>query len=54
MMACLSYLDFFALGMQRVSLQTVANMCRQLPASDCWELVSDSVPVLTNLLLHDD
>ena len=54
MMACLSYLDFFSLGMQRVALQTAANICRQLPASDCWDQLSDSVPVLTNLLMHDD
>ena len=54
MMACLSYLDFFSLGMQRVALQTAANICRQLPASDCWAQLSDSVPVLTNLLMHDD
>ena len=54
MMACLSYLDFFSLGMQRVALQTAANVCRQLPASDCWDQLSDSVPVLTNLLMHDD
>ena len=54
MMACLSYLDFFSLGMQRVALQTAANICRQLPSSDCWDQVSDSVPTLTNLLMHDD
>jgi E3 ubiquitin-protein ligase TRIP12 len=40
MMACLSYLDFFSLGMQRVALQTAANICRQLPATDCWDLVA--------------
>ena len=53
-MACLSYLDYFSLDMRRVALRTAANICRQLPATDCWDLVADSVPVLTNLLVHDD
>lgn len=49
----LSYLDFFATGVQRVALATAANMCRQLPA-DAEEMVVDCVPILTNLLTYQD
>mmetsp|Transcript_34349 Transcript_34349/g.65613 ORF Transcript_34349/g.65613 Transcript_34349/m.65613 type:complete len:1886 (+) Transcript_34349:253-5910(+) len=51
--AVLSYLDFFATGVQRVALATAANMCRQLPA-DAEEMVVDCVPILTNLLTYQD
>ena len=51
--ACLSYLDFFSLGMQRVSLQIAANICRQLPSSTL-DGAMDAVPILTNLLAHED
>ena len=51
--ACLSYLDFFSLGMQRVSLQIASNICRQLPSSTL-DGAMDAVPILTNLLAHED
>lgn len=51
--ACLSYLDFFSLGMQRVSLQIAANICRQLPSSTL-DGAMDAVPILANLLAHED
>jgi E3 ubiquitin-protein ligase TRIP12 len=53
LIACLSYLDFFSIGMQRVSLQTAANICRQLPSS-ALDGAMDAVPILANLLSHDD
>ncbi|MBA0605993.1 hypothetical protein Godav_018519 [Gossypium davidsonii] len=52
-MAVLSYLDFFATGVQRVALSTAANMCRNLP-SDAADYVMDAVPPLTNLLQYHD
>ena len=51
--ACLSYLDFFSIGMQRVSLQTATNICRSLPSS-ALDGAADAVPILANLLSHDD
>ncbi|TYH85881.1 hypothetical protein ES332_D01G003200v1 [Gossypium tomentosum] len=53
LMAVLSYLDFFATGVQRVALSTAANMCRNLP-SDAADYVMDAVPPLTNLLQYHD
>jgi len=54
LIACLSYLDFFSIGMQRVGLQTAANICRQFPSSALTDGTSDAIPILTNILLHDD
>jgi E3 ubiquitin-protein ligase TRIP12 len=53
LMAVLSYLDFFATGVQRVAVTTAANMCRQLPP-DVADMVVDCVPILTNLLTYQD
>ncbi|GAM27040.1 hypothetical protein SAMD00019534_102150 [Acytostelium subglobosum LB1] len=53
LMAVLSYLDFFSTGVQRMAVSTAANICRQVP-QDCFELVKDSVPILTNLLTYSD
>ena len=52
-MACLSYLDFFSLGMQRGA----ADGGKHLQAASIERLLGsgfDSVPTLTNLLMHDD
>lgn len=53
LMAVLSYLDFFPLGIQRVALSAAANMCRQLP-TDCWQYVKGAIPIMTNLLRYHD
>ncbi|KAM0865193.1 hypothetical protein ACQ4PT_043424 [Festuca glaucescens] len=53
LMAVLSYLDFFSMGVQRVALSTAANMCRKLP-SDASDFVMEAVPLLTNLLNYHD
>ncbi|CAH8338587.1 unnamed protein product [Eruca vesicaria subsp. sativa] len=53
LMAVLSYLDFFATGVQRVALATAANMCKKLP-SDASDYVMEAVPLLTNLLQYHD
>ncbi|KAI3447941.1 hypothetical protein Pfo_004606 [Paulownia fortunei] len=53
LMAVLSYLDFFATGVQRVALSTAANMCKKLP-SDAADFVMEAVPLLTNLLQYHD
>jgi E3 ubiquitin-protein ligase TRIP12 len=52
-MAVLSYLDFFATGVQRVAVSTAANMCRSLPP-DAAPLALDCVPNLVNLLQYQD
>jgi E3 ubiquitin-protein ligase TRIP12 len=54
LIACLSYLDFFSIGMQRVGLQTAANICRQFPSSALTDGTADAIPILINILLHDD
>lgn len=52
-MAVLSYMDFFSMGLQRTAAATAANICKHAsPAS--FDLVSDSVPILSNLLEHSD
>eukprot|EP00741_Cyanophora_paradoxa_P011200 tig00020554_g10820.t1 len=53
LMASLSYLDFFATGVQRVAVSTAANLCRHVP-QECFEMVSDSLPNLSNLLQYHD
>mmetsp|Transcript_28840 Transcript_28840/g.46657 ORF Transcript_28840/g.46657 Transcript_28840/m.46657 type:complete len:2038 (+) Transcript_28840:79-6192(+) len=53
LMAVLSYLDFFPLGVQRVAVSTAANLCRQVP-SECFDMVVDTVPLITNLLQYSD
>lgn len=49
--ACLSYLDFFSTSLQRVSVTIAANICRNIPP-DCFHMVYDMVPNLTNILQY--
>eukprot|EP01050_Picozoa_sp_SAG11_P014148 SAG11_NODE_1713_length_4398_cov_5.942080_1_plen_340_part_10 len=51
----LSYLDFFPIGVQRVAVNTAANMCRAVPTDGTgFSMVQDIIPNLTNLLSHHD
>ena len=52
-MAVLTYLDFFGMSVQRSSVATAANLCRNVAAQN-FELVLSVLPLLTNLLLHSD
>ncbi|KAF8402768.1 hypothetical protein HHK36_010858 [Tetracentron sinense] len=52
-MAVLNYIDFFTTSIQRVALSTVANICKKLP-SDCSSAFMEAVPILCNLLQHED
>lgn len=49
--ACLSYIDFFSTSLQRVAVTIAANICRTVPA-DCFHMVYDMVPNMTNLLQY--
>ncbi|KAL1836149.1 hypothetical protein VTK73DRAFT_5189 [Phialemonium thermophilum] len=51
--ACLSYLDFFATGTQRVAVTTAANCCRNIP-QDSFPVVRDVMPILLNVLGSSD
>ena len=51
--AVLSYLDFFPLSVQRTGMETVSNMCKRV-SIDSLHLVVDSVPQLSQMLLHSD
>lgn len=51
LVACLSFLDFFQTGVQRVAVATAANMCRGL-TTDNTDAVQTAVPILTNLLQY--
>jgi E3 ubiquitin-protein ligase TRIP12 len=51
--ACLAYLDFFSIGLQRVAVATAAAMCRNLQAN-CHALALESAPQLTRLLASED
>lgn len=53
MLAVLQYVDFFAMGVQRLAVSTAANLCRGLPV-ECAHLVVDAVPLLSGLLNHQD
>mmetsp|Transcript_58754 Transcript_58754/g.97051 ORF Transcript_58754/g.97051 Transcript_58754/m.97051 type:complete len:1917 (+) Transcript_58754:53-5803(+) len=53
MLAVLQYVDFFAMGVQRLAVSTAANLCRGLPV-ECAHLVTDAVPLLSGLLNHQD
>ncbi|KAK9826455.1 hypothetical protein WJX81_000175 [Elliptochloris bilobata] len=53
LMACLSFLDFFQTGVQRVAVATAANMCRGLTTANT-DAVQTAVPILTNLLQYQD
>jgi E3 ubiquitin-protein ligase TRIP12 len=50
-MAVLSYLDFFAVGLQRTAVATAANICKHA-SPDSFHLVEDSVRILSDLLQH--
>eukprot|EP00124_Ichthyophonus_hoferi_P005164 Ihof_evm2s686 gene=Ihof_evmTU2s686 len=51
--ACLSYMDFFATSLQRVSVTIASNICRQVPA-DMFYMIVDMIPTLHNLLTYPD
>lgn len=51
--AVLSYLDFFPLSVQRTGMETVSNMCKRVSV-DTLSLVVDSIPQLSQMLLHSD
>ena len=49
LVAVLSFLDFFALGQQRVAVASAAHMCRSLPA-ELFDRALEVAPTLTQLL----
>ncbi|KAK4190904.1 hypothetical protein QBC35DRAFT_376785 [Podospora australis] len=51
--ACLSYLDFFATGTQRVAVTTAANCCRGLHEEN-FPVVKEVMPILLNVLGSND
>ncbi|XP_054708683.1 E3 ubiquitin-protein ligase TRIP12-like isoform X2 [Uloborus diversus] len=51
--ACLMYLDFFSINAQRAALAITANCCQNL-LSDEFNLVQDSLPLLSGRLTHQD
>lgn len=51
--ACLLYLDFFSLTTQRSALSVAANSCLSVSEEE-YPLVSDSIPILSNRLQHQD
>lgn len=51
--ACLMYLDFFSISAQNKALTVTANCCQGLLAEE-FPLVSESLPVLSSRLVHDD
>ena len=53
LVAVLSYLDFFSIGLQRVAVTTAAHMCRSLPA-DTHARVLEVAPQLGRLLHSED
>jgi len=53
LMATLSFLDFFSIGVKRSAINTAANICRGVP-NDCMNYVSEVIPLLTNLLSDPD
>lgn len=53
LVAVLSFLDFFPMGVQRSAVATAANLCRGVP-QDCFHFTVDAIPILTNLLKYQD
>ncbi|KAI5852847.1 hypothetical protein DFP73DRAFT_19029 [Morchella snyderi] len=53
LVACLTYLDFFATNVQRTAVTTAANCCRNIP-DDCFPTVRDVMPTLLNVLNSSD
>eukprot|EP00906_Rhabdomonas_costata_P025835 RCo036899 len=51
--AMLSYIDFFGIGIQRKVVHTAAVLCKRVPRQ-CFPMVQDIVPTLTNFLSYDD
>eukprot|EP00667_Euglena_gracilis_P000444 EG_transcript_444 len=51
--AMLSFIDFFGISVQRKVVQTAANLCKRVPRN-CFAMVQDSLPTLTNFLTYDD
>lgn len=53
LMACLSYLDFFATSVQRTAVTTAANCCRNIP-EEAFDSVKEVMPILLNILNNND
>ncbi|KAB8346105.1 hypothetical protein FH972_023153 [Carpinus fangiana] len=53
LMACLSFLDFFATSVQRTAVTTAANCCRNIP-EDAFNSVKDVMDILLNILNNND
>lgn len=53
LMAILTYLDFFSISVQRSSVATAADLCRNVPIEH-FELVANVLPQLSSLLLRED
>eukprot|EP00736_Rhodelphis_marinus_P005766 Rmarinus@m.19562 len=53
LMGCLSYIDFFATGIQRIATSVAAKLCRQIPM-ECADMALDVVPNLISLLNYAD
>ncbi|XP_061924265.1 E3 ubiquitin-protein ligase TRIP12 isoform X3 [Entelurus aequoreus] len=51
--ACLLYLEFFSINAQRNALAIAANCCQSI-TPDEFHFVSDSLPLLTQRLAHQD
>eukprot|EP01119_Soliformovum_irregulare_P017715 TRINITY_DN5305_c3_g1_i1.p1 TRINITY_DN5305_c3_g1~~TRINITY_DN5305_c3_g1_i1.p1 ORF type:complete len:1262 (+),score=491.54 TRINITY_DN5305_c3_g1_i1:429-3788(+) len=51
--AVLTFIDFFPIATQRICVNIAANICRQVP-SDCYPMVLDMLPNISNLLQNDD
>lgn len=49
LMACLSYLDFFPVGTQRLAISTAANACKQVQIEN-YEIIVEAIPILSNLV----
>jgi E3 ubiquitin-protein ligase TRIP12 len=56
LVAVLSFIDFFATGVQRVAVATAANICRGLSSSpqEHVDAVSTAAPILIGLLQYQD
>lgn len=53
MTACLTFLDFFATGVQRTAVTTAANCCRNIP-EESFQTVKEVMPILLNVLCGND
>ena len=47
------FLDFFAIGTQRSALNVAANVSRAC-SPDTFDMIVDTIPILTNLIQYSD